>query len=233
MDATTNRRSGGSKARPGSRYDRRVRCVRLTLTTVICVAFVLAISATGLAGSAPTPARGAAPWPAPANPVRLTVAAGLKPERRETLIHHVHSHLDVFVNGKHIRVPAGVGIDIHDPGVHVFTAPDKSKSYGGISLCKAACISPLHTHADTGIIHTESASAIPNELRQFFIEWGVALTQTCVGGYCGLTRTHVYVDGKPYTGDPGGILLTNHKEIAIVIGTPPKRIPATADFSSA
>ena len=60
-----------------------------------------------------------------------------------------------------------------------------------------------------------------------------ALTPTCVGGYCHLTTTHVYVDGKPFAGDPRAILLTDHKEIAIVIGTPPKKIPAAADFSPA
>jgi hypothetical protein len=79
---------------------------------------VLAVAAAGfamgLAGPAPKPAHGAVPWPVPANPLRLAVAAGLKPERHETLIHHVHSHLDVFVNGKPIRVPAGIGINIHD-----------------------------------------------------------------------------------------------------------------------
>ena len=201
----------------------------------MCVTLMLAVSATGFATGptriVPKPAKGAAPWPAPTNPLRLTVAAGLKPERRETLIHHVHSHLDVFVNGKPIRVPAGIGINIHDPGVKAFAAPDGSKGYGGISLCKAACISPLHTHDDTGILHTESASPIPNRLGQFFIEWGVVLTPTCVGGYCDRRSTHLYVNGKPYAGDPRGIQLTDHKEIAIVIGTPPKSIPA--DFFSA
>lgn len=189
--------------------------------------------ANALAGPAPKPARGAVPWPAPANPLRLTRAAGLTPERKETLIHHVHSHVDVFVNGRAVRVPAGIGIDIRDPGVKRFKAPDGSTAYGGISLCRAACISPLHTHDDTGIIHTESASSVPNRLGQLFTEWGVALTRTCVGGYCHLTRAHVYVGGKAFAGDPRGILLTDHKEIAIVIGTPPKKIPATADFSGA
>ena len=35
----------------------------------------------------------------------------------------------------------------------------------------------------------------------------------------------MYVNGKAYGGDPRQILLANHTEIAIVIGTPPKRIP--------
>jgi hypothetical protein len=155
------------------------------------------------------------------------------PERHETLIHHVHAHLDVFVNAKRVRVPAAVGIDIRDPEVKRFTQPDGSTAYGGIQLCRKRCISPLHTHADTGILHTESASPIPNRLRQFFTEWGVRLTRSCVGGYCRPTAIGIYVNGKRYGGDPRAILLTDHKEIAIVIGTPPKKIPKTADFSGA
>jgi hypothetical protein len=207
--------------------------LRFASTSAICATVTLTISAAGLAAPAPTPATGAPPWRAPANPLQLARHAGLTPERKETLIHHVHSHLDVFVNGKRVRVPAGIGINIHDPGVQVFPTADGSKAYGGISLCDSACISPLHTHDDTGIIHTESASPVPNRLGQFFVEWAVALTRTCVGGYCHLATPHVYVNGKPYAGDPRGILLTDHKEIAIVIGTPPRKIPATADFSSA
>src|SRR6266571_1248410 len=189
----------------------RMRPVR---TSLLAAAAIFGLSAaTGLANVV-------APWPAPPNPLQLTRAAGLTPERKETLIHHVHSHLDVFVNGRAVRVPAGIGINVRDPGVKVFKAPDGSKAYGGIRLCRAVCISPLHTHDDTGIIHTESASSVPNRLGQFFTEWGVALTRTCVGGYCHLTRPHVYVDGNAFTGDPRGILLTDRKEIAIVIGTP-------------
>ena len=43
----------------------------------------------------------------------------------------------------------------------------------------------------------------------------------------------VYVNGGRYLGDPTKITLTNHKEIAVIIGTPPPKIPATADFSAA
>jgi hypothetical protein len=183
------------------------------------------------AGPAPKPAHGAVPWPAPKKPLPLVLAAGLKPERKETLIHHVHAHLDVFVNGKHQVVPAAIGIEIHDPGVHEVTLKDGSKAYGGIQLCDKPCISPLHTHDDTGILHTESASPVPNRLGQFFTEWGVRLSRSCVGGYCKPDTIRFYVGGKKYAGDPRAIQLTNHKEIAVVIGTPPKTIPSKGNFS--
>ncbi len=170
-------------------------------------------------------------WPAPPNPLKLTVAAGLKPEPFETLIHHVHAHLDVFVNGAPVRVPAGIGINIHDHGVHSSPLADGTTGYGGIQRCAQPCISPLHTHDDTGILHTESPSPAPNRLRQLFIEWGVRLTPACVGRYCGpATKIKIYVNGRPFAGDPRGILLTDHEEIAIVIGTPPTTIPSTANF---
>ena len=112
-----------------------------------------------------------------------------------------------------------------------FDEPDGSVSYGGIEVCAVACISPLHTHYPTGILHTESATPEPNTLGQFFIEWGVELSDTCVGTYCGPEPIAIYVNGEPFDGDPRAIELTDQKEIAIVIGTPPAEIPSTADFS--
>jgi hypothetical protein len=172
-------------------------------------------------------------WPAPPDPLERTVAAGLQPERKEFLIHHAHAHLDVFVDGKPIVVPAGIGINIDDPEVQRFEDPDGAVAYGGITRCRKACISPLHTHDATGIIHTESKSPEPNTLGQFFMEWGVRLGESCVGEHCSPERIAFYFNGKPYRRDPRAIELTDRKEIAIVIGTPPPEIPKTADFSKA
>ncbi len=201
-----------------------------SIVGVLGAVAVGAVTAATVVNPAPKPAHGAAPWPAPADALRLTVTAGLQPERKETLTQHVHAHLDVFVNGERVAVPAGIGINIKDPGVKTFRDPDGSKAYGGIELCAKPCISPLHTHDRTGILHTESASAVPNRLGQFFTEWGVRLGRTCVGGYCRPSNIEFFVNGNRYRGDPRAILLTDHKEIAIVIGTPPKKIPKAADF---
>ena len=172
-------------------------------------------------------------WPAPPDPLDRTVAAGLKPERKELLIHHVHAHLDVFVDGEPIVVPAAIGINIDDHEVKKFKDPDGAAAYGGITRCRKPCISPLHTHDATGIIHTESNSPEPNTLGQLFTEWGVRLSESCVGEHCRPVRIAFYVDGKPYTQDPRAIELSDRKEIAVVIGTPPVEIPKTADFSKA
>lgn len=169
-------------------------------------------------------------WPAPPDPLARAVEAGLVPERKETLTFHVHAHLDVFVDGAAVPVPAGIGINTADPGVKTF-GEGPEVGYGGIEGCDQPCISPLHTHDPDGILHTESADNKPNTLRQFFVEWGVRFTATCLADRCdGLTA---YVDGKRYDGDPTAIELLDAREIAIVVGTPPEHIPDKADFSNA
>jgi hypothetical protein len=181
---------------------------------------------------APTPTSGAIPWPAPPNPLELARKAGLVPEPHEFFAYHVHAHLDVFVNGQPVRVPAGIGINIHDPGVRHGRLPDGTEAYGGIKLCDQPCISPLHTHDDSGILHTESARSSPNRLGQFFTEWNVKLDRSCVGGYCKpAASVLVYINGDRYEGDPATIQLTDRKEIAIVIGTPPSEVPTSFKFA--
>jgi hypothetical protein len=175
---------------------------------------------------AAVPASGGAPWPAPPNPMELTREADLTPEIREFLDYHVHAHLDVFVNGRPVEIPGGIGIDIENPDVKRLAAADGSTAYGGIEQCSQPCISPLHTHENDGVLHTESRSDLPNTLGQFFAQWDVALDETCVGGYCkDATNVEVYLDGELQEGNPATIALTDGKEIAIVIGTRPASIP--------
>jgi hypothetical protein len=184
------------------------------------------------------PVSGRAPrWPAPPpdRVVELATAAGLVPETAERLTYHVHAHLDVFVNGRRQTVPAGIGIVTTDPGVHAGTIKGQP-AYGGIRVpCGQPCISPLHTHDVTGIIHTESATRVNNTLGQFFIEWGVPLSAQCVDTYCMPdTRIAIYVNGRRQRfADAAGIPLSDHKEIALVIGRRPSRIPRSFDVSRA
>ena len=148
----------------------------------------------------------------------LARKAGLVPETAERLEYHVHSHLDWFVDGKEIKVPAGIGIDTTNPAVHSGDSGDGSIGYGGITTpCDQPCISPLHTHDQTGTLHTESATKKNNTFGQFLTEWNVTLP----------AGAKVYVNGTEFTGDPTTIPLSNNKEIAVVVGTPPASIPAT------
>lgn len=149
-----------------------------------------------------TMATGPAPWPAPvffnngALSAGYVAAAGL-PYAEEMLSVHYHAHLDVVINGKAVPVPAYIG----------FVAKGRN----------AIGLAPLHTHLPDGIIHIENSVPATFLLGQFFIEWGVRLTSTCVGGYCSDSghELAVFVDGQRYSGDPNKIVLAKHQEIAI------------------
>jgi len=180
------------------------------------------------APDAPRPATGAAPWARPTDTLARAARAGLVAQRKESFAFHIHSHLDVFVNGRSVTVPPGLGIDITDPGVHSGPVPGGGVSYGGISLCARPCISPLHTHDPSGVVHVEAPQKHDYTLGQFFAVWGVRLDDTCVGGYCGPgAKAAVFVDGKRHEGSPAGLVFSDRTEIAVVIGTPPPQIPAT------
>jgi hypothetical protein len=151
--------------------------------------------------------------PAPWNPGLDTLPDRLDPVGVHALttegqVLHIHQHLDIFVNGKHEPVPQGIGI------------------YDGQFLTE------LHTHDAAGIVHVESPTARNFDLGQFFGVWGVRLNADCVGGYCRqVTPWTVYVNGKPYSGDPAALVLREHQEIAFVIGKPPKKIPSSYKFA--
>ena len=212
--------------------------------TAICVLAVAALAGcgggsksssggTGESGvcsqfGAPPPIRATkAPWAAPDNAMALTCKAGLIPEKAEFLQYHVHAHLDVFVDGKPVLVPAGIGIDLDNPAVRSDKAPNGTVIGAGLTQeCDQPCISPLHTHDPSGLLHTETKTPSPNQLGQFFTQWAVRLTNDCIGGYCKpAVPIKIYVDGNVNVGDPAQIELSNLREIAIVIGTPPATIP--------
>jgi hypothetical protein len=156
--------------------------------------------------------KGPAPWP----PEYAVLPDRLKPLDLNALSGelfdlHIHQHLDIFVSGKKIPVPALIGIN------------------------DGAFITELHTHDASGIIHVESGKVQPYALGQFFGVWGVRFSKRCIGGYCAAPGKplRVYVDGKLYSGNPDDLVLKNHQEIAIVYGKPPKKIPKTYDFEAA
>ncbi|EQD32569.1 hypothetical protein B1A_19439 [mine drainage metagenome] len=93
------------------------------------------------------------------------------------------------------------------------------------SSTPAGCFYWLHTHDATGIIHIETPVARQFTLGDFFAIWGWPLSSSDLLGH----RGHVtaYLNGKPYTGNPRQIILTEHREITLEIGntvTPPKYI---------
>jgi hypothetical protein len=147
-----------------------------------------------------------APWP----PEYLYLADRLQPLDLTTLpghqglVLHFHVHLDIFVNGKHVTVPAFVGINVG-----------------------AGWLTELHTHDTRGVIHVEAQKARNFRLGQFFSEWAVFLNAHQIGGYKGLKW---YLDGQLQTGNPQNLVFKPHQEIAIVVGKPPAKIPTSYKF---
>jgi hypothetical protein len=124
---------------------------------------------------------------------------------QEALAFHIHDHLDVYVNGKHVAVPAGIGI--------------------------SSFITELHTHAANGVVHVESPKKQPYTLGQFFGEWAVRLSASCLGRYCG--HLHWWVNGKAQSGNPADLNLVDppHQEIVVAAGKRPAHIPSTYKFA--
>jgi hypothetical protein len=158
---------------------------------------------------------GPAPWAAGSGSLlraRLD-RLGLPVLSQEQLDYHIHAHLDIYARGRHIIVPALVGIDVVDQFLTV-----------------------LHTHDPTGVIHIESATSKPYVLGKFFGVWGVRLNTSCIGRYCNGPKAalRAYVGGKPYTGNPAAIVLRAHEEIVLAYGTKaqlPHPVPATFAFA--
>ena len=160
----------------------------------------------------------------------ISIRAGLTPGTQEFFTYHVHAHLDVFVNGQRVQIPGGIGIDLTDPGVHR-GGTDGAPTYGYIKLCPRPCISPLHTHDATGVLHIEAPTKTRFTLGQFFHQWRVRLDDSCVGGYSEPgASVVVFVDGKRQRRNRAGIALAAHQEIVLVIGSPPRSIPSTYTF---
>jgi hypothetical protein len=148
-----------------------------------------------------------APWPPEYRyladrlaPLDLTTLGG-----HNGLVLHFHTHIDIFVNGKKVKVPALVGIN---PG--------------------AGYLTELHTHDARGVIHIEAQKARSFTLGQFFAEWAVFLNANQIGGYKGMKW---YLDGKLQTGNPQKLIFKPHQEIAFVVGKPPAKIPSSYAFS--
>jgi len=132
---------------------------------------------------------------------------GIKCESSEQVAYHIHSHLAVFVNGAERPVPAGIGI----------VPPLIQNTPGGpFAGAGARCFYWLHTHTIDGVIHVESPTEALYTLGQFFELWGQTLNSGQVGNERGALT--MFVDGKPYTGDPAAIPLKSREAIQIDVG---------------
>jgi len=147
---------------------------------------------------------------APRAPAALTID-GIQCSSFEQLVFHIHSHLDIFINGKPFTIPAQIGI-----------MPGK-------------CFYWLHTHDESGVIHIESPVNRNYTIGQFFDIWNQKLNNTQVLDNAANSKNtlSVYVNGvKAPTGvNYRDIKLGAHDEISIVYGSPPLSVPSKYNFA--
>lgn len=123
---------------------------------------------------------------------------GLPALAEEGTVMHIHEHLDIFVHGKQVPVPADIGVSERE-----------------------RFISPIHTHDEKAIIHVESPTKETFTLGQFFDIWGVQFKENCIADSCAdaTSTLRVYSNGKEVAGDPRTLVLEPRQEIVVTFGT--------------
>jgi hypothetical protein len=201
------------------RLDRRTWLIGGLVAVVVALGIVLGILLTGGGSKSATSSSTVIPWasipglqtgPPPWNNSSAVLAdrlqlLGLSALGAEGTVVHIHEHLDVYVNGKKVSVPALIGIDTN-----------------------AGFLTELHSHDASGIVHVESPTKRSFVLGQYFGEWGVKLTANCLGTYCGSLKW--WVNGKRMTGNPAQLILKAHQEIVIATGKAPAKVPSSYAF---
>lgn len=127
---------------------------------------------------------------------------GIRCDRMEGNVFHIHAHLAIVQNGKDLPLPADLGHSL----------------VGG-------CLYWIHTHGDDGIVHIESPVFRQFTLGQLFDVWGQQLGRTAAGPARARSPLHVWVNGRPYRGDPRAIDLNQHTVITVQAGPPYKQPP--------
>ena len=115
----------------------------------------------------------------------------------EVLTRHEHAHLTILIRGQIKTLPAFIGIT-------------------------ASQICWLHTHDTSGIIHIEAGDTRTFTLGDFFAVWRQPLSQTTIyGDRVGNGESiQATVNQQPYTGWPETIVLSNHEDIVLQLGSP-------------
>ena len=209
------RRAAGVPTRPPWQYAAAGAAAVAVIAAIVIGVIALRDDGGGGATAAPTTTYNSlpgirktkAPWPPEYEFLadRL-LPLGLNTLPQEAVDTHYHSHVDIFVDGKKVTVPAQIGINVG-----------------------AGYITELHTHDTRGVVHVESPKENDHfSLGQFMAEWGVFLNRQCVGGYCDNLKW--YLNGKLQTGNPQDYTLESHDEVAIVVGKPPAKIPSSFEF---
>ncbi|MFL6475894.1 MAG: hypothetical protein ACJ70Y_02825 [Nitrososphaera sp.] len=135
--------------------------------------------------------------------------SGIECHKSEQFHYHIHSHLDIFVNGVQQQIPSQIGI-----------------------LSSPSCLYWLHTHSGDGVIHVEAPETRQFTLGQFLDIWKQTSNSTVLFNSVSNMSVTAYVNGEKFEGDYRTIPIESLKEIVLAYGTPPKDIPSDHDFGS-
>ncbi|MHB8378320.1 MAG: hypothetical protein ACYDB2_00185 [Acidimicrobiales bacterium] len=130
---------------------------------------------------------------------------------RESVKYHVHVHVAVYVKGKMLQLPGGIGI----------TAPRLLEKYSKGKFYDVGlydCLYWLHTHVADGIVHVEAPAKQSFTLGEFFDIWNQPLTPSQVGPARG--NVVVFENGKRLAGNPRLTPLLAQGVIQIDVGKP-------------
>jgi hypothetical protein len=115
------------------------------------------------------------------------------------------AHVELFVNGRVVGVPAGIGI-----------APPQRRD--GARVTGGRCSYPLRTTEPTGVIEVSAGGARPL-LGDLFAVWGQPLSQRRLAGFrAGRGGVRAYVDGRRFADDPRRLALSPHAQIVLEVG---------------
>lgn len=129
----------------------------------------------------------------------------------ETVKYHIHVLVNVYVKGKLLRLPAGIGI----------TEPRLLEKYPTGKFYDVGlydCLYWLHTHVADGTIHVEAPAKRAFTLGEFFDIWNQPLTPSQVGPAMGTVV--VFENGKRLVGNPRITPLLAQGVIQIDVGKP-------------
>lgn len=134
---------------------------------------------------------------------------GIRCDRMEGAVFHIHQHLAIFDRGKSVPIPPDIGRPV-----------------------VAGCLYWIHTHTSDGIIHVESPVFRTFTLGQLFDVWGQPLGATNVAGVkVPKGQLRVYLNGAVAKGNPRKIELAQHSDIVIEAGGPYHTPAAFSDWN--
>ncbi len=142
---------------------------------------------------------------------RTIDGVGCQTQSKESVKYHIHIHVAIYVNGRMMRLPGGIGI----------TKPPLVEKYSTGTFYDVGlydCLYWLHTHVADGIIHVEAPSKQSFTLGQFFDVWNQPLGPNRLGPVKGAVV--VFENGKKIEGNPRNTQLLAGGVIQIDVGTP-------------